>query len=619
MFLRKMGIFLMICLAGIIGLPLNQANAIDSDYFGVNDPLQRYTTDYTTEINQIADSQIQWIRISPEWGRIETAKGVYDTAYLNQLDNMVNQLTAKGIHIVWILCYTAPWASSMPGAPSPDIARYKPANWADWESYVHFLTTRYQGEINYWEVWNEQDSLGFWKSSIDDYNTLLQKAYTGVKATDSSNTVLLGGLALSSYGLGTWFDSLMSKGAGNYFDIINYHAYGASPLLVSKYNGMMDIVNKYSATLGSKPIWITETGYSSMGTNEYQKADYSDQVYAMNKRWPNVAKTFWYNYRDTNTSNVKEDNFGLVAKNLSPLKALYHFQALNGAESFFGAQVENALTLFMNTSPADSGVTSYGSYIQVSPNKYAYFRLNDQWLYDTNDGLDTTATIEVTYLDSGSGSWQLQYDGQGGAYTTMAKVYVGNTGGWKTQTYTLNDIKFANRQNSSSDFRIYADNNGLKSFSKVTVRKQSNHAKVILKNVNNYTLIEQVQSSDPTKEPYTTVETIGGVEARKISGDNKYFYFQVSDGFARTGDAQLTIKVSYYDSGTDTILIQYNALNAIYKPLHIVKTGTNTWKEAAFMITDANFRNLQNNASDFRIGNDYDGSVEYIRSVEVIK
>ncbi|TXK77179.1 hypothetical protein [Paenibacillus sp. N3.4] len=71
MFLRKMGIFLMICLAGIIGLPLNQANAIDSDYFGVNDPLQRYTTDYTTEINQIAESQIQWIRISPEWGRIE--------------------------------------------------------------------------------------------------------------------------------------------------------------------------------------------------------------------------------------------------------------------------------------------------------------------------------------------------------------------------------------------------------------------------------------------------------------------------------------------------------------------------------------------------------------------
>ncbi|WP_187274347.1 hypothetical protein [Paenibacillus sp. N3.4] len=47
---------------------------------------------------------------------------------MNHLDNMVNQLTAKGIHIVWILCYTAPWASSMPGLPSPDIARYKPAN-----------------------------------------------------------------------------------------------------------------------------------------------------------------------------------------------------------------------------------------------------------------------------------------------------------------------------------------------------------------------------------------------------------------------------------------------------------------------------------------------------------
>ncbi|GMX64034.1 hypothetical protein Elgi_04700 [Paenibacillus elgii] len=618
--MKKSVVVLIVCLVLLYSFPIPQARAMDAEYFGVNEHPHRYA-DYPALIDQMAASQVKWIRISPEWGALEPAKGKYDPNVLAKMDDIVKRLTDKGINIVWILAYTAPWASSKPG--DPESTRYKPANWADWENYVKFITARYKGVIHHWEVWNEPDYSIFWKSGASDYLTLLQKAYNQIKATDPTNQVLMGGLALAygrdaNYGVGAWFDQLMDLGAGNYFDVINYHAYGPSQELVKKYNGMMEIVRKHSSSLSGKPVWITETGLTSEGMKLYEQANYVDQVYVKNKRWPNIAKVFWYNYRNANVGDVTEDNYGLVKQDLTPLKAFYHYQALNGAETFFGTEMSQALTLSLNTSPGDSGVKNYGSHIEIDSGKYAYFRVNDEWLRNANEGLDPTVQVEVTYRDSGSGSWFLQYDGQKGPYTQTAQVVLGNTGEWKTQSFTLDDAKFDNRQNVSSDFRIWS-RSGVIHIGKVKVKKQSNRAKVILKEKNLYTQMVQIQSDDPKQETYSEVETVGGLEARKVIADNKYLYFQVSDGFVREGDTQLTIKVSYFDARKDKILLQYNAIDHAYKGLEIQKEGTGTWKEAVFKVTDAKFTHRQNYYGDLRIGNNYDNSVEHIRSVEIIK
>jgi hypothetical protein len=334
---------------------------MDMNYFGMNEHLYRYT-DYAALIDQMAASQIKWVRFSVEWNNIEPSKGVHPADVMAKIDDIVNRLTAKGIQIEWVLGYTAEWATSCTSCTWPDDTRYKPANWADWESFVTYINGRYKGKIHYWEVWNEQDLSGFWKSSINDYYTLLQKAYAKIKATDSTNNVLLGGI----------------------------------------YNGTMDVINKYSSSLAGKPIWITETGLtSSNGTTEYQKADYVDQAYLLGKRWPNIAKVFWYNYRDTTIGNPVEDNYGLTANNLTPFKALYHYQALNGAESVFANVPESALTLYVNQAPSDNGVTfNVDGTMTIATNKYAYFKVNDQWLFNTNEGVDPSVQIEVTYLDS---------------------------------------------------------------------------------------------------------------------------------------------------------------------------------------------------------------------------
>lgn len=64
--------------------------------------------------------------------------------------------------------------------------------------------------------------------------------------------------------------------------------------------------------------------------------------------------------------------------------------------------------------------------------------------------------IDIVYLDSGTGTWQLFYDSKIAANKTSIKVTCTNTGLWKKATVTLTDAYFGNRGFNNSDFSIRA-------------------------------------------------------------------------------------------------------------------------------------------------------------------
>jgi hypothetical protein len=71
------------------------------------------------------------------------------------------------------------------------------------------------------------------------------------------------------------------------------------------------------------------------------------------------------------------------------------------------------------------------------------------------DNGDFAATVTLTYFDTGTNSWSLQYDKSGGsAYTGVLSVTNTNTGTWKTVTATLPDAAMARAENNQADFRI---------------------------------------------------------------------------------------------------------------------------------------------------------------------
>ncbi|HRH47805.1 MAG TPA: T9SS type A sorting domain-containing protein [Panacibacter sp.] len=68
-------------------------------------------------------------------------------------------------------------------------------------------------------------------------------------------------------------------------------------------------------------------------------------------------------------------------------------------------------------------------------------------------------TIDITYLDNGTGSFRLYYDSKtGGTDKSSTQVTCTNTGKWKKLSVTLNDAYFGNRATRASDFYIKSTN-----------------------------------------------------------------------------------------------------------------------------------------------------------------
>jgi hypothetical protein len=110
--------------------------------------------------------------------------------------------------------------------------------------------------------------------------------------------------------------------------------------------------------------------------------------------------------------------------------------------------------------------------------------------------------------------------------------------------------------------------------------------------------LTQADYSGPGESATTTAADVGGRSARTTTGSaaggsaqENDMYFSIDPSIAATSSYDATVKVSYYDSGTGTVALQYD--NGTKDPDHtagtITLTGSDTWKTATFTITGAYF------------------------------
>ncbi len=139
-------------------------------------------------------------------------------------------------------------------------------------------------------------------------------------------------------------------------------------------------------------------------------------------------------------------------------------------------------------------------------------------------------------------------------------------------------------------------------------------ASLVLSNPAVSNKLSQYTVTDPNSEPYTIQTTKDGSECIQIP-TSKYAYFRVDDATIPSTQNNLLFYITFYDEGTSTFNLQYNANDGTnYKSSTITKTGTNTWITVTIAITNASFRNAQNNISDFRIS----GSINtYIKEIAI--
>jgi hypothetical protein len=282
----------------------------------------------------LRDVGARWVRLNANWADAEPSKGRYSSWWLAHYDRAVALARSAGARIVMLSYQSPSWASGSSNRETP------PRDPADFARFMGFLANRYAGQVEAYEVWNEENIDRFWSTgpSAAQYTQLLKASYNAIKAADAGAKVVFGGTSLSDY---DFIEAAYAAGAKGHFDVMSVHPYSChAPNVVHRHgNGRIakdsfaayrEVRALMAARDDAKPIWFTEFGWSttsqSCGVSESQQADYLVEALRFIEQDPYVEVALWYNFRN-NYWNHDEDHiearYGLMRTDFSP-KPAYH-------------------------------------------------------------------------------------------------------------------------------------------------------------------------------------------------------------------------------------------------------------------------------------------------------
>jgi hypothetical protein len=133
-----------------------------------------------------------WVKQRFEWRNIEgKGKGQFEW---NEPDRLLSAISRRGLKVIARLDNQPQWASSTvqwPGTGPPDRL-------SDWTDFLRALATRYRGQIEAYEIWNEPNLAREWGDKRPDpkaYMDMLKASYDTIKEADPDALVVTAGLS----------------------------------------------------------------------------------------------------------------------------------------------------------------------------------------------------------------------------------------------------------------------------------------------------------------------------------------------------------------------------------------------------------------------------------------
>ena len=240
------------------------------------------------DLDRMKAAGMDYVRFDVSWRNSEPTKGSY--LYLDKLDQVISAVQAHGMALTMTVIETPGWANGNAGMFAP------PTNPSDFASFLGVLAKRYASRSGMvWEVWNEQNDPHFWTTgpSATQYAAMLKAAYAAIKANDPDATVVTGGILFNNT---AFLEGLYAAGAGASFDGLAIHPYTISRApsdTSSPYYSYASSVPQFQAVLAahgqaSKPIWITEFGWSTANVSDATRATWFRDAVTIARGWSNV-------------------------------------------------------------------------------------------------------------------------------------------------------------------------------------------------------------------------------------------------------------------------------------------------------------------------------------------
>lgn len=312
----------------------------------------------------ISNAGFRWIRQEFTWEDIEIAgRGDFvdrrnDPDGIDawaKYDHIVQVAGDHDLEIIARLSNPPAWSRAAgdevgPQAPPDDVR--------DYAAFASAVAERYQGQIRYYQLWNEPNIYPEWGENDPDpeaYVELLCEGYQAIKEVDPGAVVLSGALAATSELSGrnlndyVYLERLYAAGGGECFDVLSMQGYGlwsgptdhrreAFVVNYGRVEFIRDIMLRHGD--GDKAIWISEMNWNVAPEDvapDYgrvtldQQARWAPLAYQRaQEEWPYVGVVnFWYFRRpadDWEQAGRPEAYFRMATPDFE-LQPVYHTMA----------------------------------------------------------------------------------------------------------------------------------------------------------------------------------------------------------------------------------------------------------------------------------------------------
>ena len=288
------------------------AMKVPPSYFGINGtkyyhvPEQENTV-VAQRMAWMRELGVRWDRTDLWWHTVEPFRGSFT---FSRPDQVLAGFERNGIQWYPILCYGSAWWEQGRNSPKTD------QDFADFGRYAERIVGRYRGRVPVWSFWNEPNILPFWAPAprVDDYARLLKQTAPLIRAADRSAKIAAPVVAP----IGPWdrgfVQRFLRQGTGPFFDIFDYHYYRSGPPedeVPAELAEIRAVMVRDGG--GEKPIWISESGVTSIGNAPQRQAAYVVRHHLVSLG-EGVEKFFYFdlqNWEDNNQTQW-DSQLGLV-------------------------------------------------------------------------------------------------------------------------------------------------------------------------------------------------------------------------------------------------------------------------------------------------------------------
>jgi len=299
-----------------------------------------------------------WIHLGIEWRQLAPSETTPVSEYdWEPFDGVMNTARLYDLRVLVTLGGNPCWAASFSRGPvnRVDFSRFV--------EYVAAVVARYKDIVDDWAIYNEPDAASVARHTPDcidpaspmliafgdhpqEYVETLRTAFQTIRSIDPDARVVLGGIAYDNFTseagpfVADFLPQILSRGAGKYFDVMNFHYYPeydqrwakeGLPGIVGKTHVIRAILALYGL---DKPMICSELGESSGNIYAGDARSPHTQAQAVVKLFARafsvgIGLPIWYNMNDYESPGDPYRFHGLLDVAYQPKPALSAYHTLS--------------------------------------------------------------------------------------------------------------------------------------------------------------------------------------------------------------------------------------------------------------------------------------------------